>query len=269
MLREISLTPSQTRLGFFLCSSLFVGIQSVCFWSFFGVFFGVDSFPNPAGFLPKSQLCLILLCWVLCCFSSPAPGFLWRTVGRFSARSVGGKRTRGERVGLLPARPTCLPSHAAGKAWPGPALPRLTPSHPSRAFSPEIKGQETDSSLGSEAHLASWDGGLPDDVGCVDPGECARICGSEVGCSNIAYPKLVMELMPSGLRGLMIAVMMAALMSSLTSVFNSSSALFTMDIWRKVRRGATEKELLAVGRYGGAPRATGGCLDGLKGSHLL
>uniref|UniRef100_A0A803SP18 Sodium/mannose cotransporter SLC5A10 n=1 Tax=Anolis carolinensis TaxID=28377 RepID=A0A803SP18_ANOCA len=109
----------------------------------------------------------------------------------------------------------------------------------------------------------------PDDVGCVDPGECARICGSEVGCSNIAYPKLVMELMPSGLRGLMIAVMMAALMSSLTSVFNSSSALFTMDIWRKVRRGATEKELLAVGRYGGAPRATGGCLDGLKGSHLL
>uniref|UniRef100_H9GEJ0 Sodium/mannose cotransporter SLC5A10 n=1 Tax=Anolis carolinensis TaxID=28377 RepID=H9GEJ0_ANOCA len=92
----------------------------------------------------------------------------------------------------------------------------------------------------------------PDDVGCVDPGECARICGSEVGCSNIAYPKLVMELMPSGLRGLMIAVMMAALMSSLTSVFNSSSALFTMDIWRKVRRGATEKELLAVGRYGGA-----------------
>ncbi|XP_060642767.2 sodium/mannose cotransporter SLC5A10 isoform X1 [Anolis sagrei] len=88
----------------------------------------------------------------------------------------------------------------------------------------------------------------PDDVGCVDPIECTRICGAEVGCSNIAYPKLVMELMPSGLRGLMIAVMMAALMSSLTSVFNSSSALFTMDIWRKVRQGATEKELLAVGR---------------------
>ncbi|KFQ01834.1 Sodium/glucose cotransporter 5, partial [Leptosomus discolor] len=41
-----------------------------------------------------------------------------------------------------------------------------------------------------------------------------------------------------GLRGLMIAVMMAALMSSLTSVFNSSSTLFTMDIWRKLRPGA-------------------------------
>lgn len=52
----------------------------------------------------------------------------------------------------------------------------------------------------------------------------------------------------TGLRGLMIAVMMAALMSSLTSIFNSSSTLFTMDIWRRLRPGAGEKELLLVGR---------------------
>ncbi|XP_072734050.1 sodium/mannose cotransporter SLC5A10 isoform X2 [Ciconia boyciana] len=88
----------------------------------------------------------------------------------------------------------------------------------------------------------------PDAVACVDPEECARVCGAAVGCSNIAYPKLVVELMPSGLRGLMIAVMMAALMSSLTSIFNSSSTLFTMDIWRKLRPGASERELLLVGR---------------------
>ncbi|XP_019350121.1 sodium/mannose cotransporter SLC5A10 isoform X3 [Alligator mississippiensis] len=88
----------------------------------------------------------------------------------------------------------------------------------------------------------------PDAVACVDPTECAQVCGAEVGCSNIAYPKLVVELMPSGLRGLMIAVMMAALMSSLTSVFNSSSTLFTMDMWRKVRPDAGERELLLVGR---------------------
>ncbi|KAK3530612.1 hypothetical protein QTP86_028868 [Hemibagrus guttatus] len=87
-----------------------------------------------------------------------------------------------------------------------------------------------------------------DSVGCVDPEECMKVCGAEVGCSNIAFPKLVIELMPSGLRGLMIAVMMAALMSSLTSIFNSSSTLFTMDIWKKYRRGASEKELLRVGR---------------------
>ena len=53
----------------------------------------------------------------------------------------------------------------------------------------------------------------------------------------------------TGLRGLMIAVMMAALMSSLTSIFNSSSTLFTIDIWKKHRPRATESELLLVGRY--------------------
>ncbi|NXK35526.1 SC5AA protein, partial [Piprites chloris] len=89
---------------------------------------------------------------------------------------------------------------------------------------------------------------FPDSVACVDPEECTRVCGAAVGCSNIAYPKLVVELMPSGLRGLMIAVMMAALMSSLTSIFNSSSTLFTMDIWRKLRPGAGDRELLLVGR---------------------
>ncbi|XP_066878035.1 sodium/mannose cotransporter SLC5A10 isoform X1 [Kogia breviceps] len=89
---------------------------------------------------------------------------------------------------------------------------------------------------------------FPDDVGCVVPSECLRACGAEIGCSNIAYPKLVLALMPTGLRGLMIAVMMAALMSSLTSIFNSSSTLFTMDIWKWLRPRAGERELLLVGR---------------------
>ncbi|PNJ53789.1 SLC5A9 isoform 6, partial [Pongo abelii] len=89
---------------------------------------------------------------------------------------------------------------------------------------------------------------FPDEVGCVDPDVCQRICGARVGCSNIAYPKLVMALMPVGLRGLMIAVIMAALMSSLTSIFNSSSTLFAIDVWQRFRRKATEQELMVVGR---------------------
>ncbi|XP_072505467.1 sodium/glucose cotransporter 4 isoform X2 [Notamacropus eugenii] len=88
----------------------------------------------------------------------------------------------------------------------------------------------------------------PDVVGCVDPDICQDICGARVGCSNIAYPKLVIELMPVGLRGLMIAVIMAALMSSLTSIFNSSSTLFAIDIWQRFRRKATDRELMLVGR---------------------
>ncbi|XP_074654076.1 sodium/glucose cotransporter 4-like [Tubulanus polymorphus] len=88
----------------------------------------------------------------------------------------------------------------------------------------------------------------PDTVACTDPDECFRICGSYTGCSNIAYPLLVLKLMPAGARGLMLAVMMAALMSSLTSIFNSSSTIFTLDIWTRIRRKASEVELMIVGR---------------------
>ncbi|XP_035662355.1 sodium/glucose cotransporter 4-like [Branchiostoma floridae] len=88
----------------------------------------------------------------------------------------------------------------------------------------------------------------PDEVACVDPAKCMEVCRNPVGCSNIAYPKLVIELMPTGLRGLMLAVMMAALMSSLTSIFNSGSAVFTIDIWKRVRKQASERELMLVGR---------------------
>uniref|UniRef100_A0A669D9D6 Sodium/glucose cotransporter 1 n=1 Tax=Oreochromis niloticus TaxID=8128 RepID=A0A669D9D6_ORENI len=87
-----------------------------------------------------------------------------------------------------------------------------------------------------------------DVVACVDPDECEKHCGTKVGCSNIAYPKLVVELMPKGLRGLMLSVMLASLMSSLTSIFNSASTLFTMDIYTRIRRFASEKELMIAGR---------------------
>lgn len=48
---------------------------------------------------------------------------------------------------------------------------------------------------------------------------------------------------------MMLAVMMAGLMSSLTSIFNSSSTIFAMDIWTKLRRSASELEIMIVGRY--------------------
>lgn len=88
----------------------------------------------------------------------------------------------------------------------------------------------------------------PDEVACVDPEECRKVCDNPVGCSNIAYPKLVLELLPYGARGLLMAVMLSAIMSSLTSIFNSSSTIFTMDLWRRMRPQAHERELLIVGR---------------------
>lgn len=87
-----------------------------------------------------------------------------------------------------------------------------------------------------------------EEIGCSDPDLCKSYCGSENGCSNIAYPKLIIDTMPIGFRGLMVAVMMAALMSSLTSVFNSCSVIFTMDIWKYFRAEARDAELMIVGR---------------------
>ena len=53
-----------------------------------------------------------------------------------------------------------------------------------------------------------------------------------------------MRLMPTPLLGLQVAAMLAALMSSLASVFNSASTVFTMDVWRRLRPRASQKELV-------------------------
>ncbi|XP_030837070.1 sodium/glucose cotransporter 4 [Strongylocentrotus purpuratus] len=88
----------------------------------------------------------------------------------------------------------------------------------------------------------------PDEVACLDRDTCEEVCGNPNGCTDIAYPRLVLRLMPTGLKGLMFGAMLAALMSTLTSVFNSLSTLFTMDIWTKIRPVAKDNELLIVGR---------------------
>ncbi|XP_031151728.1 sodium/myo-inositol cotransporter [Sander lucioperca] len=87
-----------------------------------------------------------------------------------------------------------------------------------------------------------------DEIACIGPEHCMAVCGSQAGCSNLAYPRLVMAVMPVGLRGLMMAVMIAALMSDLDSIFNSASTIFTLDIYKTVRRNASQRELMTVGR---------------------
>ncbi|RED97919.1 sodium:solute symporter [Marinoscillum furvescens] len=63
-----------------------------------------------------------------------------------------------------------------------------------------------------------------------------------------AFPVLMSNLLPSGLRGLVAAGLLAALMSSLASVFNSCSTLFTVDIYKKLRPDTSEKKLVNIGR---------------------
>lgn len=63
-----------------------------------------------------------------------------------------------------------------------------------------------------------------------------------------AFPTLVREIMPVGLRGLLAGGLLAALMSSLAAVYNACSTLFTMDIYQKFKPKASNKELVTVGR---------------------
>lgn len=72
--------------------------------------------------------------------------------------------------------------------------------------------------------------------------ESGEISGDQV------FPTMVASLLPAGLRGLVVAGMMAALMSSLSSLFNSTASLFTVDIYEKLRPGTSERHLVTVGR---------------------
>ena len=76
---------------------------------------------------------------------------------------------------------------------------------------------------------------------------------------DTVFPTLVTTLLPSGIRGLIVACLLAALMSSLASLFNSSASLFTVDIYEKLRPGQSERHLLRVGRIATAVVVGSGC----------
>ncbi len=65
---------------------------------------------------------------------------------------------------------------------------------------------------------------------------------------DAVFPTLVQSLLPVGFRGLVVAGMIAALMSSLASLFNSVSTLFTVDVYQKLRPETTQRRLVQIGR---------------------
>ncbi|HEU0013432.1 MAG TPA: sodium:solute symporter [Longimicrobium sp.] len=86
----------------------------------------------------------------------------------------------------------------------------------------------------------------------VVPGIIAAVLARQgklqLGAPDQALPTLVGALLPAGLRGVVVAGLLAALMSSLSSVFNSTSTLITWDVYKKLRPDATERQLVMVGR---------------------
>src|SRR6202166_3927466 len=70
---------------------------------------------------------------------------------------------------------------------------------------------------------------------------------------DFAYPTLILNLLPVGLVGLVMAALLAAVMGAMSSVFNSASTLVTLDFYKKIRPEASERQLVMFGRI-----ATGG-----------
>ena len=82
----------------------------------------------------------------------------------------------------------------------------------------------------------------------LHPEAFAHLQGS-INVSDDAYPWLVRNFTPVGVKGLTFAALAAAIISSLASMLNSTSTLFTMDIYKKyIHPGATDKKLVNVGR---------------------
>ncbi len=73
--------------------------------------------------------------------------------------------------------------------------------------------------------------------------------GQQVTDGDQVFAVMVRELLPAGLRGLVVGGLLAALMSSLSSLFNSCASLFTVDIYEKIKPKASERHLVTVGRF--------------------
>ena len=73
-------------------------------------------------------------------------------------------------------------------------------------------------------------------------------CDSLADCPNMTYPVLLFQLLPSGLLGLVLAGLLAAMMSSVSATFNSASTLITMDFIQKAKPDMTSKQLVRTGQ---------------------
>lgn len=80
------------------------------------------------------------------------------------------------------------------------------------------------------------------------PGLMGRVLYPDIEKANYVFPMLMFDLLPTGLLGLVLAGLIAAMMSSIDSALNSASTLVTMDFIKKLRPQATSEQLMWIGR---------------------
>ena len=74
------------------------------------------------------------------------------------------------------------------------------------------------------------------------------VCKNLSDCPNLTYPVLLFQLLPSGILGLVVAGLLAAMMSSVSATFNSASTLITMDFVKQLKPDLSSQRLVRVGQ---------------------
>ena len=82
----------------------------------------------------------------------------------------------------------------------------------------------------------------------VFPGAFARVLYPDMTDMDMVYPTMLFDLLPTGVLGIVLAGLIAAMMSSLDSGLNSVSTLITMDFYKKIKPEASSKNLMWIGR---------------------
>jgi len=81
-----------------------------------------------------------------------------------------------------------------------------------------------------------------------DPQQTGEICENLIDCPNLTYPMLLFKLLPTGLLGLVLAGLLAAMSSSISATLNSASTLITMDFVSKIKPDIDGKRLVRIGQ---------------------
>jgi SSS family solute:Na+ symporter len=102
----------------------------------------------------------------------------------------------------------------------------------------------------------------------VVPGIVAFVLHADIGKPDEAYPWLLSSFIPAGIKGLVFAALIAAIVSSLSAIINSTSTIFTMDIYKVfIKKDASEDELVRAGRISGiAAMLVAACIAPLLGT---
>lgn len=82
----------------------------------------------------------------------------------------------------------------------------------------------------------------------IPDGDTRVLCDDLANCPNLTYPILLFQLLPKGILGLVVAGLLAAMMSSVSATFNSASTLVTMDFTRTINPNLTSKQLVRAGQ---------------------